>query len=400
VEDVLLNSHYTQPDRARKDGLAEAAYALPRPPKLSARLPHSLGIYGPNPHLLAPEWPSARTLLLDHNRRGLSRKNPLPGETLFADFQPFEYPPYRLALPPGQPKIRKFSKPKANKRPRPTYDEVLAYLDLAGTTGELIWPSLICPAELPRMVKCLEQGIYPSVHYRCRRNGCTFCASRNVTLLARAIKRSHPKYSFCITQMADNPSAIKAFMDGLARYLRYHTDHQVSWCYSVEPNPEGTGYHLHGYSHSPLDAHRMTNYSLAHGAGRVEVKPIPPKAKAYDFGYPMGTMRLDQYPTRGQAIAALEAYRRLNGTRLVHHSCDFFRDRQGKPMKQTEATTRTPPTPRLPIKHDRPKSLVRPATAPPCHPLPREAFNQAMADDEANTKPIQPHYENLHVSRP
>ncbi len=396
----MHNDHTTFGPVGKKALPKAAALGLLGPPKLSARLPLNLGIYGLTPGVLAPDWPSARRLLLVHNRRGLSRKNPLPGETLFGDFQPFEYPPYRLALPPGQPKTRKFPKPKGNKRPRASYDEVLGYLELVRTTGELTWPSPVCPAELPRMVRCLEHGIYPSAHYRCRRNDCTFCASRNVTLLARAIKRSHPKYFFCITQMADNWSAIKAFMDGLARYLRYHTGHQVSWCYSVEPNPEGTGYHLHGYSHNYLDDRHMTDYCLAHGAGLVGVERVPAKAKAHYFGYPMGTMRLDQYPTRDQAVTAREAYRRLNGTLLAHHSRDFFRDRQGKPMKQTEATTYTPPAPPLPIKVNRPKFLARPTTERLRHPLSREAFNEAMADDEAKTKPFQAHRENLHVSRP
>ena len=401
----MHNDHTTFGPVDKKALPEAAAYVLPVPPKISARLPLSLGTYGLSPPVLAPkEGPGARRLLLVY-RYCLSCETPktfLPGISPLGDFRLSPLSQNALALPPGK---KQLPKPKGEKRLYTCLRDRYAWVSRAFADGILEWPYLSCPAKVADNAALLQRGVHPLGLLRCRRNTCLFCASLNAFILSKAVETSNPLLSFSVTGLFDNWRDNQAFMNGMSRYIYEKTGHRPNWAWAVEPNPEGTGYHSHGYSHSPLDARYMTDYALAHGAGRVEVKPVPPGTTARYFGYPIGTLRLEEYSTREQAAQALQAYRQLNGTHQAHHSREFFGYRQGNPITEKEARheavrqhrDRGPATPRRYPKVNRPKVnrpefLGRPTTPPLGHPLSREAFNQAMADDEAKRKPFQPHY--------
>ena len=160
----------------------------------------------------------------------------------------------------------------------------------------------------------LEQGVYWPTRFRCEKNDCLYCAPRNVTVLADAIKFSQPRVQFTITNVPDKWVDIQDFMFGLACSLnkRAKRNDKVSWLYAAEPNPGRPGAHVHGYAHGWLDQEHMATYSQAHGCGLVQVKPITFHRSA-QFGYPMKHLRYQECTTREQAQRALTAYRELNG---------------------------------------------------------------------------------------
>jgi hypothetical protein len=182
-------------------------------------------------------------------------------------------------------------------------------------------------------------------------------------------------------------------MAKISRDIDRQTGHRPSWVYAAEPNPAGTGNHVHGYTHDPLTTEQLTGYSLAHEGGWAQVQPVPRNAPARYFGYPMGTMRLDEYPTRAQAVQAVQAYQALNGAHLAYPTRRCYRDGHGVRITQGEATRQATkrymawcrqghegqPATSLPRRPNRPKLRAAPTRTEPetmlHHPISRVAFN-------------------------
>jgi hypothetical protein len=149
---------------------------------------------------------------------------------------------------------------------------------------------------------------------------------------------SRPYIFFTITGVSARWEETKEFMNRLRVYLLRHNG-TPNWAYSVEPNPNGTGAHIHGYNHGWLDDTLVTTFSTRNGGGHANIKQLDYSRRFPQqyFQYPMKHLRLSKYPSRDDAEHALSVYRELNGGRLIHASTDFFRDDFGKVINQTTA---------------------------------------------------------------
>jgi hypothetical protein len=199
-------------------------------------------------------------------------------------------------------------------------------------------PRLVCPT--PKALGFyldLNTGEY--VESRCTRNTCPVCCVINSWGLSRAIRRADPDYSITVTQVGQTWAAIsvrmRKFFQELVKY--YPT---LKYCYSVEPNPQGTGNHAHGYIHT---ASNETIYEavVAKAASRAglgtEFRLVKPQ--------PNSTQSFYGYPTKTLADPAQQAtFMALNGTRLTHTSkSGFWRDgKNGPPLTFKRATSRKP----------------------------------------------------------
>ena len=200
------------------------------------------------------------------------------------------------------------------------------------------WPLSKCPTKRDERLDLLARGIVRPPIYRCEKNTCLYCVTKNMIVIAATIKSSRPTVHFTITLCPDNWPAVQKLMSGLYSYLD-ERGHKPSWAYAVERNPKGTGYHIHGYHHGPLKWWSVYEYCRSKGCGRATVEEVNFQ-RLIRFAYPMKTLLFEGCTTGAQAEQALAEYRQLNGTQLLHHTRDFFRD-GARSVPETTACNRS-----------------------------------------------------------
>jgi hypothetical protein len=104
------------------------------------------------------------------------------------------------------------------------------------------------------------------------------------------------------------------------------------WTWTVEQNPERTGYHAHFLQHGPsIPQAALQEASLRGGAGIPWIKAIsrkPGQLAQYGLkGYGADGYGLKKFRAQQEAEFALY----INGGRIEHHTPGFFRTR-GVPM--------------------------------------------------------------------
>jgi hypothetical protein len=103
-------------------------------------------------------------------------------------------------------------------------------------------------------------------------------------------------------------------------------------CYTVEPNREETGLHVHAWVRGDVVPEHVLNGICADiGIGKPDVRRLD-----YDGPQFYGIKRAQSDDTRADHLA-------LNGGRLVHSSRRFFRDRVGNPCSMKVAIGRRSP---------------------------------------------------------
>jgi hypothetical protein len=114
--------------------------------------------------------------------------------------------------------------------------------------------------------------------------------------------------------------------------LRRDLGRALNWCWHVEPNPKGTGQHIHGWQWGDFIPQRALSAAAGSvGMGRVvyvnRVKAKP--GQSLDYGMKLAGVA---YGLKlAQAEATMKVYREANGNRLVHASRGFWRGEDGKP---------------------------------------------------------------------
>ena len=81
---------------------------------------------------------------------------------------------------------------------------------------------------------------------RCRANWCGFCGPVNARLIGGAIALARPERMVLLTQVGNDFQTVRARLKRLAYDLR-QTGAEVEWSWHVEPNPKGTGHHVHAW---------------------------------------------------------------------------------------------------------------------------------------------------------
>jgi len=109
------------------------------------------------------------------------------------------------------------------------------------------------------------------------------------------------------------------------------------WCWHVEPNPKGTGHHVHAWQRgSYIPQRTLSALAAGEGMGRVcDVRRWRPSTRATMYGVKLAGVG---YGLKlAEARESLELYLGCNGGRLVHASRGFWLDREGQHCGQREA---------------------------------------------------------------
>lgn len=203
----------------------------------------------------------------------------------------------------------------------------LASLDL---TDQMVTaaPPLTCPNATDKMVVELYSGaVYPD---RCRRNTCLCCVALNARRRALAITIMAPERLITITLVAgstdSNPCKTALIrIKRLRERLKETGRDPGEWCYTLEQNPKGTGYHVHclqtgGY----IPQHELEDASKRAKAGITDIRAIK-RTGTWTSRYGLKGFGADGYglkkfrPTGNPAEAL-----RINNGWLEHHTTGFY----------------------------------------------------------------------------
>lgn len=160
--------------------------------------------------------------------------------------------------------------------------------------------------------------------YRCGRNSCAYCVQGNARRRARAIAFAKPERAILLTQVGDDWQVVRLRMAKLKYFLQQEIDKSFEWVFHVEPNPKGTGHHVHAWERGAY----IPQPSLSSVAERVgmggfaRINKIHDVTQASNYG-----LKGLGYGMKGvQAEDSRVAYLVANGRRLTHQSRGFFVD--------------------------------------------------------------------------
>jgi hypothetical protein len=177
------------------------------------------------------------------------------------------------------------------------------------------------------MMLNLETGLVAPA--RCGRNACAYCLRANTRRRARAIAWAAPDRAVLLTLVGDNFPQVRERMKVL-RYRLAKEVEDVRWLWHVEPNPEGTGHHVHAWQRgSYLPQRLLAEKSRSVGMGSVAfVNKIRSNRGASAYGLKGLTYGLKGVEAEDEG----QTYLRENGYRLTHQSRGFFRSVDGANM--------------------------------------------------------------------
>lgn len=189
-------------------------------------------------------------------------------------------------------------------------------------------PANACGVTDPRVVIDIEGWrMWPA---RCRANRCEVCRPINARRRALAITATRPRRTVLFTRMAasgdsDPLEVARTRMKRLRQALGRARVPCGEWSWTLERNPEGTGYHAHAVQHGPYIPQReLQGAAEAGGAGISfirEIRAKPSVVARYGLktfgaaGYGMKTFKSQE--TAEEALA-------INHGRLEHHTREFF----------------------------------------------------------------------------
>lgn len=176
---------------------------------------------------------------------------------------------------------------------------------------------------------------------RCQRLTCPYCVGVEAMLRAAAIWLAKPRRAIRVSMVADAtdpdpwPTARRR-MNRLREFARREGFDFGEWCYSVEPNPRGTGYHAHVWQHGPakVDKDALDALSARAGAGWCKVETVRDIGRAAQYG--LKALRGAGYAMKGADDDPRE-FLRVNGNRLTHQSRGFFRSESGVTLAVRDA---------------------------------------------------------------
>lgn len=165
---------------------------------------------------------------------------------------------------------------------------------------------------------------------RCGRNGCAYCLRSNAKRRAAAIAYAAPERALLLTQVGDDWQQVRDRM----KKLRYRVAQEVGafhWVWHVEPNPAGTGHHVHAWQHgSFVPQARLSALAGRSGMGEfARINRIRSQQGAAQYG--LKGLGYGLKATAGTDEQGL-TYLIENGSRLTHQSRSFFRSAQGEKL--------------------------------------------------------------------
>lgn len=200
----------------------------------------------------------------------------------------------------------------------------LAYTDQMEPTGR----AGQCPRTTGRVVIELYSGqVYPD---RCRASVCAFCLPLNARRRCLAITYAGPQRMIRLSLLAgrdsENPCATALTRVGLIRRnLKRLGRTPGEWCFTIEKNPKGTGYHAHCLQRGPsIPQGELQEACERSGAGFPYINAIRRTAQWTSLyglkGFGADGYGLKTFRPNADSKEAL----RINHGRLEHHSRGFY----------------------------------------------------------------------------
>lgn len=164
---------------------------------------------------------------------------------------------------------------------------------------------------------------------RCRRPDCIQDTRLRFKYLPQMVALAEPNYTVLLTRLVGHYPTDRGRIADLQTGLRDEVG-VVQWLWTIEPNPNATGYHLHAWGWGDdFSSDQLAEQAAIVGYGVTDMKPVTYHG---DFGYTAKNATHNQ--------ASLTEHIRLNGRELIHGR-GFFRDAHtGESMTQREARTR------------------------------------------------------------
>lgn len=171
----------------------------------------------------------------------------------------------------------------------------------------------------------------------CAANRCGHCGPTKARWIGAAIAVAHPERFGTLTQVGDEWQTVR----GRMRRLNHDLQERVGpskWCWHVEPNPRGTGHHVHFWQRgSYLPQSVLSDRADAWGMGRVSDirRWRSPPQRALQYGMKLAGIGYGM--KLAEAQTQLAGYLAANGGRLVHTSRGWWLTPKGVPTTQREA---------------------------------------------------------------
>jgi hypothetical protein len=189
-------------------------------------------------------------------------------------------------------------------------------------------PPTVCPNSSGRVVIELYSGmLYPD---RCRASQCRFCLPLNARRRALAITYAGPRRMIRLSLLASESeqSVCKTALRRVGlirRNLKRMGLEPGEWSFTIEKNPNGTGYHAHCLQHGrSIPQAELQESCVRAGAGFPHINSIKrdgPWTSRYGLkGFGADGYGLKSFRPNGDTKEAL----RINNGRLEHHSRGFF----------------------------------------------------------------------------
>lgn len=179
-----------------------------------------------------------------------------------------------------------------------------------------------CPRKLEFVMYNVTSGnIAPA---RCKTNGCAYCGPVNARLIAGAIALAAPSRALLLTSVGDHFPTIRNRVKKFTYRLRKEVP-QSEMVWHIEPNPQGTGHHLHGWQRGDfIPQHRLSALSDGSGMGSVAFISQIRQKDPMKLGYGLKLAGVGYGLKLSQAEATMGEYLEANGKRLVHATRGFW----------------------------------------------------------------------------
>ncbi len=169
---------------------------------------------------------------------------------------------------------------------------------------------------------------------RCGRLRCTHCLRANTRRRALAISAGNPERAILLTQIGNDWQTVRDRM----KRLKYDLSAEVGrfqWVWHVEPNPKGTGHHVHAWQRGPFIPQALLS-ARADGVGAggfARINRVRSAGRAAGYGLKGITYGLKGTAADDEGLGYLVD----NGWRLTHQSRGFFlADGSPAPVKDAE----------------------------------------------------------------
>lgn len=192
-----------------------------------------------------------------------------------------------------------------------------------------------CPRRLGWVLVSRSSGLV--VPASCKANTCPHCGPLNARAVAGAVALASPERFGTLTMAGDTWQVVRGRLKRLQHRIRASVP-ESRWCWHVEPNPAGTGQHVHFWQRGGfIPQQALTNLAKREGMGGVtdirrwKLKP------GTAVGYGVKLTGVFYGLKTSEAEGGMSTYLAANGGRLVHASRGWWRDRQGVTCTQRAA---------------------------------------------------------------